>query len=110
MVDQRRHIRIGTRIAVLCRIKGGEPFDAVAVDLSLGGTCLEGAAVPQYGTELTIIAQLPGSSELSRLPATVRWTGSRVFGVQFGLLGAQDTRIIAEMMARTLRSTPGKDA
>ena len=105
MADRRRHIRIGTKIAVLCKIEGFDSFDAVATDISLGGTRLEGAKVPEYGTQMTIVAQLPGSSEVSRLPATVRWTGSSLFGVQFGLLGAHDTRIIAEMMARSLCPT-----
>ena len=92
---------------MLCRIEGIGSFDAVATDLSLGGTCLEGTNVPEYGTQMTIVAQLPGSSEVSRLPATVRWTGSSLFGVQFGLLGAHDTRIIAEMIAQSMRLKSG---
>jgi hypothetical protein len=108
MADRRRHIRIGTKIAVRCRIEGIESFDALATDMGLGGTRLEGATVPEYGTQMTIVAHLPGSSEVSRLPATVRWTGSNLFGVQFGLLGAHDTRIIAEMMGQSIRLKSGR--
>ena len=93
---------------MLCKIAGFESFDAIATNISLGGTRLEGAKVPDCGTQMTIVAKLPGSSEVSELPATVRWTGSNLFGVQFGLLGARDTRIIAEMMAQNVRVKSGR--
>ena len=93
---------------MLCKIEGIGSFDAVATDMSLGGTRLEGAKVPEYGTQMTIVADLPGSSEVSELPATVRWTGSNFFGVQFGLLGAHDTHIIADMMAQSMRVKSGR--
>ena len=108
MPDRRKHIRIETRVAVLCEIEGAETFDAVATDMSLGGARVEGARIPEYGTQMTIVAQLPGSAEVSRLPATVRWTSPTLFGVQFGLLGAHDTRIIAEMMAHSMRLKSGR--
>jgi len=108
MADERAHIRIGTRIAVLSKIDGVEPFDAVAIDMSLDGTRIEGTVAPAYGTQMTIVAQLPGSSEISRLPVTVRWTSPSLFGVQFGLLGAHDTRIIAEMLAQSMRLRSGR--
>jgi hypothetical protein len=53
---------------------------------------------------LTIAAHLPGSPERSRLPAIVRWSREGAFGVQFVSLGARDTRLIAELLAKAGRT------
>ncbi len=102
MREKRQHIRIPVSHPVLCEPLNGQPFAAVLVDLGLGGAKLESAYVPRFGVEISICLRLPGATRQSRLPATVRWTSARAFGVQFGLLGAHDTKGIVELMAESL--------
>ena len=80
------------------------PFHAVLTDISLAGSRCECSEPPAFGSSVTIVGVLPGWTNLSRLPATVRWTRPDAFGIQYGLLGARDTRIIAELMAQAVRS------
>ena len=51
----------------------------------------------KYGTELTIIVELPGSKGDLELPGTVRWYRDEGFGVQFGLLGARETFVLTRL-------------
>ena len=104
MEDKRRHLRVPVRVHVSCELEGDVVFDAVATDICLGGSRIESPQSPGFGSRLTIVTQLPGCSERSRLPATVRWTQSGAFGVQFGLLGARDTYRIADLMSKAMRS------
>lgn len=102
--EKRNHMRVAVAVAVLCEPMHGEPFAGVTTDVGLGGAHIESSHVPAFGATLVVAMRLPGSPDLSRLPAMVRWVGDGAFGVQFGLLGARDTRHIAELMARALRS------
>lgn len=86
-------------------------------DISLGGACIASEVMPLYGTEIELLIQIPGAQHVSRLPGTVRWATRGRFGVQFGLLGARETHLIASLIQRrvvqagrleTLR--PGVDA
>lgn len=97
-------MRVAVAVAVLCEPTHGEPFAGVTTDVGLAGCHIESSHTPTFGTALVVAMRLPGSPDLSRLPAIVRWVGKGSFGVQFGLVGARDTRIIAELMARALRS------
>ena len=90
-----------------CELEGDVVFDAVATDICLGGSRIESPETPGVGARLTIVTHLPGCSERSRLPATVRWTERGAFGVQFGLIGARDTYRIADLMSKAMR-TSGK--
>jgi type IV pilus assembly protein PilZ len=99
---KRQHIRVSLRLAVLCQPKQGNPFGGVVADLGLGGARITSSQIPPPGA-LEIAARLPGSPNLSHLPATVRWMDGGGFGVQFGLLGARDTKAIAELRAQALR-------
>jgi len=103
MREKRKHLRVPISHPVLCEPSSGEPFAAVMTDLGLGGARLEGAHTPNFSAKLFISLRLPGATELSRLPATVRWTRLGSFGVEFGLLGARDTKAIVELMAEALR-------
>jgi len=89
---------------VTCEREGRSPLHALLTDISLGGSCCECSDPPGYGCSVTIVGVLPGCKDLCRLPAVVRWTKPRSFGIQFGLLGARDTRLIAELMARAVRA------
>jgi type IV pilus assembly protein PilZ len=100
MAHERRHLRARVRLPVSCEPEGGAQFPAVVTDISIGGCRIECAEAPAFGSTLTIVITLLGRTELSRLPATVRWTQSGKFGVQFGLLGARDTSLLAQLMSR----------
>jgi hypothetical protein len=104
MPDKRARLRVRVRIPVSCEVEGDLVFSAIVTDISLAGLRIESADLPGFGAKLTVVAQLPGASDLSRLSATVRWVGSESFGVQFGLLGARDTYRIADLMGQALRS------
>ena len=105
MLDKRKHLRVPLRTHVSCELGDDVVFDAVAIDICLEGSCIESSRAPELGTRMIVITQLPGCRELSRLPATVRWTKPHCFGVQFGLLGARDTYQIAELMQQQMRSS-----
>jgi len=102
--DRRTTLRVPLAIAVLCEPGRGIPFAGVMSDLSLGGARIESFQAPAVGSVLTITVRLPGAPDLSRLPALVRWSKSREFGVQFGHLDAGECRRIAELMAEAFRS------
>jgi type IV pilus assembly protein PilZ len=103
-VDKRQYKRVSVKILVLCELEGAPVINGLATNLSLGGSRIESAEVPAFGSQLTIVARIPGEKELSRLPGTVRWTAPSSFGVQFGLLGAKDTYRIANLMRQSAHS------
>ena len=90
-MDQRQHARVSVKLLVLCELEGAAVINGLATNFGLGGSRIESSEVSAFGTQLTIVACMPGEKEASRLPATVRWTAPSSFGVQFGLLGAKDT-------------------
>jgi type IV pilus assembly protein PilZ len=89
---------------VICELESGAVINGLATDISRGGSRIDSAEVPEFGTRFTVVARMPGEKEASRLPATVRWTGPGCFGVQFGLLGARDTYRIVDLMSRSIHS------
>jgi type IV pilus assembly protein PilZ len=97
--EKRSHPRVATEFAVRCEVKEAAAFDGVARDISLGGMFVECShAAPPFGTQITIIGELPGSAGSARLPGVVRWTKPGGLGVQFGLLGARETHAIAKLL------------
>ena len=74
-------------------------FQGVAKDVSLGGMFIESEHVPSFGSPITLVAVGLAAREL-RLPGLVRWAEPRGFGVQFGLLGAYDTRAIVALVKK----------
>ena len=99
MLEKRAHMRVPTAIPVLCEPTENAPFGGTATDISPGGACIAGSTVPPFGATLVVDVRLPGSPDLSRLPAVVRWAGQQLFGVQFGLIGDHDARHIADLTA-----------
>ena len=97
-------MRVSVKIPVVCEPEGGAAIDGHAIDISLEGTRIESSEVPAFGTQLIIVAHMPGEPEAWRLPATVRWTAPGSFGVQFGSLDARDTYRIADLMSRSVHS------
>jgi hypothetical protein len=104
MRERRGHLRVRVSIPVVCKTSDGDVLGGVLTDLGLGGSRVICTQAPTIGTALTIAVHLPESAQPSRLPAIVRWTWDGAFGVQFGLLGARDTRLIAELLAKAGRT------
>ena len=98
MQDKRSHPRVTIDIPVTCEPKGGSSFAGFARDISIGGVFIEAAESLPFGSEITIIARLPGTKADSRLPGVVRWSKPGGLGVQFGLLGARETHAISVLM------------
>jgi hypothetical protein len=97
--EKRRHERVPVRIPIRCEVSGGETFDAVVVDLSVGGFYVESTIAPPFGSNVTLTGDFPGSPGV-KLPAVVRWGKPGGFGVQFGLLGARETHLLASMVQK----------
>ena len=98
MQDKRVHARVPISVTVTCEARDGASFQGEAKDISLGGMYVESESPPAFGTELTVVGELPGVKGELRLPGVVRWSKAGGFWVQFGLLGARDTHAIARLM------------
>ena len=97
MEEKRRHQRVRLAIDIICKPAGGEPFKAVAKDISLGGMFVASEVNPTFGTQMTIEILLPGQKAPFNLPSVVRWNLPEGFGVQFGLLGAKETHALTRL-------------
>jgi hypothetical protein len=78
---------------------GGPEFPAQARDVSVGGMFVEAKVAPAFGTQVTIIGDFPGGPGM-KIPAIVRWLTTTGFGVQFGLLGAHETHVLAAVVSK----------
>jgi len=96
--DKRGHARAPVEIAVSCERPDAAPLFATARDIGIGGMFIESAEQPPFGTAVVVVGRLPGASHDLRLPGVVRWSKSNGFGVQFGLLGAQETHAILTVL------------
>ena len=99
MADHRKHHRVPVSFPVTCVRGDATTFEGVAKDVSVGGMFIESEHVPSFGSPITIVAVGLAVREL-RLPGLVRWAEPRGFGVQFGLLGAYDTRAIVDLVKK----------
>jgi hypothetical protein len=97
--EKRRHPRVVINLPVSCEVADGTGFQATARDVSVGGMFVEATVAPAFGTQLTIVGNFPGRAGM-RIPAVVRWVSPGGFGVQFGLLGAQDTHVLAAIVLK----------
>ena len=77
-----------------CERPDAAPILGTARDIGIGGIFIETTEVLPFGAVVVIVGRLPGASHDLRLPGIVRWSKSNGFGVQFGLLGAQETHAI----------------
>jgi hypothetical protein len=96
--EKRRHPRVIINLPISCEGAGVASFDAIARDVSVGGMFIETDVTPAFGTQITIIGDFPGGRPGLRLPAIVRWSSPGGFGVQFGLLGAHETHVLAAIV------------
>lgn len=74
-----------------------EVFEGRGRDLSIGGMFVETPTPAPFNSELEILVVLPGAGDTSSLPARVRWDRDGGMGIQFGLLGARETHLIAKL-------------
>jgi len=98
--DKRRHPRVPVNLRISFEAPGQDPVVGVLVDVSMGGAFVSTETPPAFGGEVTIVGDLPDAPG-ARLPAIVRWSKPGGFGIQFGLLGARETRAL-----NTLVHTP----
>jgi hypothetical protein len=96
--DKRAHTRAPVEIPVSCERPDAAPVSGIARDIGVGGVFIESTEPVQFGTAVVVVGRLPGTSHDARLPGIVRWSKSNGFGVQFGLLGAQETYAILATM------------
>src|SRR6202041_2817773 len=77
----------------------------VRQDLSVGGMVIAPAPRPAYGASIHVEFTPLGERSPLLLSATVRWSGPRGIGVQFGLLGARETHAITELQRASATSS-----
>jgi PilZ domain len=100
LADNRRHKRTPVDIAVeFWERESARPRVGRAKDLSQGGMLIETSSPLAFSADIVIRlpllpAQRGGPTELS---GVVRWNHEGCMGVQFGLLGARETNVIAEL-------------
>lgn len=99
MAEQRKHHRVPVQFGVTCVPGDGEAFQGSVKDLSLGGMFVESEGRPAFGSNVTLVLRGVAAREL-RVPAVVRWSAPRGFGVQFGMLGAYATHAILELVKK----------
>jgi hypothetical protein len=82
---------------VTCTTEAGAVVTGYTRDVSVGGAFIESSGHPPFGSKVTMVMSAPGQGDL-RVSAIVRWTQPDGFGVQFQLLGAKETYVIARLM------------
>ena len=71
---------------------------AEATDLGLGGMFVKASETLPYATEVSILFSRSEIGIELRLPAVVRWVTPQGFGLQFGRLGARETRALVLLL------------
>jgi hypothetical protein len=79
-----------------CTTEGGAVVVGRTRDLSVGGAFIESEEIPAFGSKISVALDAPGAENL-KLSAIVRWTKPDGFGVQFQLLGAKETYLLAKL-------------
>jgi type IV pilus assembly protein PilZ len=99
--DKRKFQRVRFEEPVVFDVENDWTALGTAADVSVGGIFVEAVdsatSIP-FGANVTVHVRVSG--ELLALPGVVRWTRDGGIGVQFGLLGARETHVITEAIAR----------
>ena len=103
-LERREYERVQLAVPVLCEPERGRAFGGVLANLGREGARIEGTLPPPCDLKVVLAVRFPGAPELSRLPATVRWTGHGAFGVRFDALRTSVAGRIAELVAGAVRS------
>jgi hypothetical protein len=92
---------------VVERVEGS--FHATAVNLGVGGAFVQLQPVPDYGSEVVVVIQLPALTHTARLRGVVRWSNTNGVGIQFSALGARETHALGQLVASIRRQrTPSR--
>lgn len=95
-----RPSRVPVSLPVVVEAEGGAgALDATAVNLGVGGVFVQLHPVPEYGSQVVVVIQLPALNEAARLRGVVRWSNASGFGVQFSSLGARETYALGKLVA-----------
>ena len=101
MIEKRRYNRASIDLPVSFTVKGGDHAEhGIGKDISIGGIFIQTVAPAAFGAEVIVHVTLDaasGHAEAFALPGVVRWIRDRGMGVQFGLLGVQETHAITEL-------------
>lgn len=100
MAEKRRHHRFVVDLPVEGESADGVSFSGLGKDISVGGMFVESETPLAFGSQVTLRVRTSESGELT-LPGIVRWRKPHGFGVQFGLLGAQATFAIVELIKQS---------
>jgi PilZ domain len=96
--ERRRHVRKRVDLtATLTVDDSGESFDVQVADMSVGGAYLETELTQPFGTKVTLAVDFPEG--VISLPGTKRWDKPGGMGIQFGLLGVQQTFAVTQHLA-----------
>jgi hypothetical protein len=95
--DRRQAVR--RAISLTVRVEGpGAEIAAEAIDLGLGGMFVKASETFPYAAEVSILFDRSEIGIELRLPAIVRWVTAHGFGMQFGRLGARETRALVLLL------------
>jgi hypothetical protein len=94
--EKRAHSRVSVNVQVTCTTEGGAVVTGVTRDLSVGGAFIESSEIPAFGSKVSLALAVAGSENM-RISGIVRWTKPNGFGVQFQLLGAKETHLLAKL-------------
>jgi hypothetical protein len=89
--------RVTIDVPVELVAEGGGRCGGRGIDVSIGGMRVAMETPAEVGTIVVVRAHLPGAVRTVVLPAVVRWNRQGVVGLQFGLLGAWETHLIATL-------------
>jgi hypothetical protein len=79
-----------------------------ARDICVGGMFVETEFPAPLGTTVTLRVTLPGLDDETVAVGVVRWTRHKGMGIKFLSIGAEDTRVIAEIVAQWLTGLDGE--
>ena len=96
MHEKRAHSRVSVNIQVTCTTEGGAVVRGVTRDLSVGGAFIDSGEIPAFGSKVAVTLDVAGTENM-RISGIVRWTKPDGFGVQFQLLGAKETHLLAKL-------------
>jgi hypothetical protein len=97
--EKRAYSRNQIRVQVTCTTEGGATIVGSTRDLSIGGAFIETREVPAFGSKVSLRVQGGNGAEIV-VAGIVRWTKEDGFGLQFQLLGAKETYVLAKMTSR----------
>ncbi len=98
--EKRQHARAPFANLIQIVPTKGPAWEVECIDISQGGMFLQQDGRAFIGDEIQLRFELTSLGKVT-LPAYIRWTASRGFGVQFGLLGARETHAIGSLVLKS---------